>query len=506
MKKDEGQDIAIRIDRISKYFPGVQALNEFSLDVKRGEVHALVGENGAGKSTLMKIIAREYYQDEGDVFIEGRNVKYYGAQKVQELGLSLIHQEQNLVPTFTVGQNICLGHEPTTRFKTVDWKGIQQKAGNFLNEISSDINPKSNIEGLSISEKQLVIIARALITYPRILILDEPTAQLDQKASDDLFSFLDRAKEKGLTVIYISHRLEEIYRICDRITVLRDGKKIITAPVKELPREELFKYILGREMGQQVPKEEVLAGKVVLSVRKLYGKTKGGDINFDLRKGEILGLTGSIGAGKTEVVRAIFGADRKKSGIITISGRDLKNTNPIDSIAAGIAYVPEERQEEGLVLNESIRKNLTLVTLDKKFCNGGLWINQDEEKKAAKKLIETLRIATPSPEKEVRFLSGGTQQKVVVGKWLMSEAKIYIFDEPTKGVDIGGKQEIYRCVVELAKMGVAVIFVSNELSEMLLLCDRILVMYHGRIIKELSSKESSREELLFYIMGGENGN
>ncbi len=495
-------NIVIKVERVSKSFPGVRALRDLDFEVERGEVHALCGENGAGKSTLMKIIVREYIEDEGDIFIEGRNVKDLGIRGVQELGLSLIHQDLNLIPMLTVAQNICLGREPATRLGTIDWKGMRLKASQFLAEVTSDVDVEDRVEDLSLSQQQLVAIARALVTSPRILILDEPTARLDQNTSDEFFSFLERAKQKGLTVVYISHRLEEIYRICDRVTVLRDGMKITTAQINDLPQTELVKYMLGREITQQVPKETVPIGGTSLSVRNLFPKEKGENIHFDLKSGEILGIVGSIGAGKSEVARAIFGADPKQRGTIHIAGKEVKINTPQDAITQGLALIPEERRTEGLVGAESVRKNITLAALKKRFCVGPSWIKQDKEIQAVKEYIRTLGIATPSTEQEVQFLSGGTQQKVVVGKWLMSDSSIYIFDEPTKGIDVGGKYDIYKLIVDLARQGAGVIFISNELTEVLSLCDRVLVMFHGQIIKELETAATNREELLFYVMGG----
>jgi len=496
------ENIVIKTERVSKSFPGVQALKELDFEVARGEVHALCGENGAGKSTLMKIIVREYIEDEGDVFIQGQNVRGMGIRDVQELGLSLIHQDLNLVPVFSVAQNICLGREPRNRFGTIDWKATRQKAAIFLSEITADIDVDDLVENLSISEQQLVAIARSLVTAPRILILDEPTARLDHKASDSFFSFLERAKKGGLTVVYISHRLEEIYRICDKVTVLRDGKKIMTSKTNELPQTELVRHMLGREITRQVPKETVPIGDVKLSVRDLFPKGKGEGISFDLRSGEILGVVGSIGAGKSELARAIFGADPKRSGTIAISGKEIKINTPQDAIAKRLALIPEERRDQGLVGNESVRKNITLAALRKKFCRGPSWIDRNKEIEAVKESIKSLGIATPSTEQQVQFLSGGTQQKVVVGKWLMSDSDLYIFDEPTKGIDVGGKYDIYKLIVDLARQGAGVIFISNELPEVLTLCDRVLVMFDGQIIKEVQTQATNREELLFYVMGG----
>jgi ribose transport system ATP-binding protein len=499
----------IRTERVSKYFPGVRALMDLNFEVNRGEVHALCGENGAGKSTLMKILVREYTEDEGDIFIGGQSVKDLGIRGVQKLGLNLIHQDLNLVPMLTVAHNICLGQEPVTRLGTIDWKAMRNKAENFLSEISSEISVDVTVDQLSISEQQLVAIARALTTRPRFLILDEPTARLDQKAIENLFSFLKKFKDKGFTAIYISHQLEEIYRICDRITVLRDGKKIITGSTEEIPQTELVKHMVGREIKEQVPKEIVPIGDVILSVNDLSSeklsflkKGKEETVSFDVKSGEILAIAGSIGAGKSEVARALFGIDRKESGSISISGREVNPRNPIEAIAAGIALVPEERRTQGLVGKASVRRNITLVSLAKEFCAAKLWIRQNKEKGAVKKSIDKLRIATPGTEQEVSVLSGGNQQKIVVGKWLFGVSDIYIFDEPTKGIDVGGKHEIYRLIVELAKQGAGVIFISNELPAVLSLCDRILVMYHGQIIKELLTQATNQQELLFFVMGG----
>lgn len=500
--KDDQHNIVIRTERVSKSFPGVKALKALDFEVTRGEVHALCGENGAGKSTLMKTIVREYIEEEGDIFIEGQNVKDLGIRGVQELGLSLIHQDLNLIPMLTVAQNICLGREPVKWFGKIDWKAMHEMADKFLSEVTSEIDVEDLVENLSISQQQLVAIARALVTSPRILILDEPTARLDQKASDAFFKFLERAKEKKLTVVYISHRLEEIYRICDRVTVLRDGRKIITSLTEDLPKTELVKHMLGREITQQVPKEYFPIGETMLSVKNLFPKEKGEDIHFELKSGEILGIVGSIGAGKSEVARAIFGADPKQKGDIHVSGRKVRINTPQDALRHGLALIPEERRAQGLVGNESVRRNITLASLKKKFCGGPSWINQDLETKTVKEYISTLAIATPTTEQEVQFLSGGTQQKVVVAKWLMSDSNIYMFDEPTKGIDVGGKYDIYKLIVDLARKEAGVIFISNELTEVLSLCDRLLVMFHGRIIKELKTEATNREEVLFYVMGG----
>lgn len=498
----KAEDVVIRAEGICKSFPGVQALKNLDFSVRRGEVHALCGENGAGKSTLMKTIVREYIEDEGRIYIEDQNVSELGIRDVQQLGLSLIHQDLNLIPMLSVAQNICLGREPKTRLGTINWRALRQKAADFLTEVTSEIDVDTRVENLSISQQQLVAIARSLVALPKYLILDEPTARLDQKSSDSFFAFLERAKQKGLTVIYISHRLEEIYRICDRVTVLRDGRKIITAEINELPQSDLVKHMLGREITQQVPKERVPIGDVRLSVKDLHPKEKGDKINFSIGSGEILGIVGSIGAGKSEVARAIFGADPKKSGTITIAGKEAKIKSPQDAVGMGLALIPEERRAQGLVGAESVRSNITMVALKNKFCVGPSWIDQNKEIDAVRGYINTLGIATPSTEQEVQFLSGGTQQKVVVGKWLMSDSKLFIFDEPTKGIDVGGKYDIYKIIVELARQGAGILFISNELTEVLSLCDRILVMYHGQIIKELSAAATNREELLFYVMGG----
>ncbi len=496
------EDIVIQTQDVSKYFPGVQALKRLNFEVTRGEVHALVGENGAGKSTLMKILMREYQEEEGDVLIDGKSIKDLEIRQVQEMGLNLIHQDLNLVPMFSVAHNICLGQEPVTQLGTIDWKAMKTKSAKFLNEISSRIDLETRVEDLSISEQQVVAIARSLVTKPRFLILDEPTARLDSKATEDLFAFINRAKENGLTVVYISHRLEEIYRICDRITVLRDGQKIITAKVRDLSQAELVKHMIGKEIKQQVPKETASIGDVLLSVDHLYPHKKAEDISFNVKSGEILGIIGSIGSGKSEVVRAIFGADPIKAGEVHVSGHRANIRNPKDALSYGMALIPEERKREGLVGNESIRKNMTMASLGDKFSSWRLWIRQKAEKTAVKKLMGSLKVAAPDSEYETQNLSGGTQQKVVVGRWLLSESNIFIFDEPTKGIDVGGKHEIYRLIIDLAKKGAAIIYIANELSEVQSLSDRILVMYHGRVIKELNSRITNREELLFYVMGG----
>jgi ABC-type sugar transport system ATPase subunit len=501
MAEASGRDVVIEARQVCKYFPGVQALKNLDFAVSRGEVHALVGENGAGKSTLMKILFREYTEDEGELFIEDVNVKHYNIKDVQDLGLSLIHQDLNLVDMFTVGHNICLGHEPTTKGGSIDWRAMHAKAARYLKQVTEEIDVNVPVGSLSTSQKQLVAIARSLVTEPRFLILDEPTARLDQKASEDLFTFLEAAKAKGLTIIYISHRLEEIYRISDRITVLRDGRKIITAACAELSQAEMVKRMVGRDLKEQVPQEDIPVGEPVLTVKGLTPQSKARDIDLQVRAGEILGLVGAIGSGKSEVARAIFGADRRRSGSIKIKGRELSISQPSDAIAAGIALVPEERRAQGLVATESVRKNWTLASL-KRFCAGGFWLKEKEEKEVVNDQIKSLQVATPGTENTVQYLSGGTQQKVVVGKWLMTNSLVYIFDEPTKGIDVGAKHEIYKLIMELARRQAAIIFISNELPEVLPLCHQIAVMYKGRIIKTLNSRQTDRHEVTYYVMGG----
>jgi ABC-type sugar transport system ATPase subunit len=502
MVNNTKNEVVIEAKGVCKYFPGVKALDNMEFTVRRGETHALVGENGAGKSTLMKTIFREYIEDDGDLFIEGQSIKDLGIREVQALGLSLIHQDLNLIGMFSVAHNICLGQEPKTGLGTMDWQGMRDKAAKYLHEITEDIDLDVEVDQLSTSQQQLVTIARALVSEPRFLILDEPTARLDHKASEELFDFLKRAKEKGLTIIYISHRLEEIYRICDRITVLRDGRSIVTANSKELPQAEMVKRMVGRELKEQVPKEEITIGKPILSVKNLNPESKAKNVSLQVHSGEILGLVGAIGAGKSEVARALFGADRYQSGAITMNGNRLSIKRPGDAIKAGIALAPEERRKEGLIPTESVRKNWTLPSLHRLFSLAGFWINQKKEKIAVRDGVKSLNLATPSIENTVQFLSGGTQQKVVIGKWLTSQASVYIFDEPTNGIDVGAKYEIYKLVTELARQGAGIIFISNELPEVLPLSDRILVMYKGRVVKEFDARKTDRHEVTYYVMGG----
>jgi ABC-type sugar transport system ATPase subunit len=379
---------------------------------------------------------------------------------------------------------------------------MRDKAAGYLQEVTRDIDLDAEVGDLSTSQQQLVAIARALVSEPRFLILDEPTARLDQTASEELFDFLSRAKQKGLTIIYISHRLEEIYKICDHITVLRDGRNIITATCEELPQAEMVKRMVGRELKEQVPKKQVSIGEVLMSVENLTAENKAKNISFQVRAGEILGLVGAIGAGKSEVARAIFGADPLQSGNITFKNKKLSINRPDDAIKAGIALVPEERRSEGLVPTESVRKNWTLPSLAKLFSLAGFWIDYRKEKDAVLSGVRSLNVATPGIENMVQFLSGGTQQKVVIGKWLMNQASLYIFDEPTSGIDVGAKHEIYKLVVDLARQGAGIIFISNELPEVLPLSDRILVMYKGRVIKELDARQTDRHEVTYYVMGG----
>lgn len=502
----ENNQIYVRMQGIYKRFPGVQALKNVDLEVRRGESHALVGENGAGKSTLVKILTREYIEDAGKIFLgdhEDQEITRKTYLELQKMGFSLMHQDLNLVPSFTVAQNILLGREPLTKIKTMKWSELRETSSTIIRQVTDRISVTSRVEELSISQRALVAIARAVATKPQLLILDEPTARLDREGVEALFALLNTLKQGGVTIIYISHRLEEIYQMCDQVTVLRDGERTFTGPVKEISQVELVNLIVGRKMEQQIPKEDVPIGEVVFAVKDFKPQERVQEkVNFDLRKAEILGITGSVGAGKTELARAIFGLDKRESGLLFVCGREVSIKGTKNAIDEQIMLVPEDRREEGLVTDFSVRENLSLASLQK-YCQLGFWINGKKERTRAKGLVKNLRIHTPGIEQLVRNLSGGNQQKVVISRGLDSDARVFIFDEPTKGIDVGAKAEIYRLIGRLAKEGAGIIYISTELPEILGLCDRVLVMFGGRIMKQLNIMDTTKEEVLFYVMGGE---
>ncbi|HHY79409.1 MAG TPA: sugar ABC transporter ATP-binding protein [Thermoanaerobacter sp.] len=484
---------------VSKSFPGVQALKNVDFDLTKGEVHGLLGENGAGKSTLIKILTGVYQKDEGEIFLEGKPVIINNPRDALNLGIAAIYQELALQPYLSVAENIFLGHEITKQSKLVrfiNWKKMHEEARKILKELELDLDLDLNtpIKELGIGKQQMVEIAKVLSKNAKIVIMDEPTSSLSEKETEELFKVIFRLKEKGISIIYISHRLEEIFKICDRVTVMRDGEKIVTLNPKTTTKDELIKYMVGRTLEQHYPKIETKKGEEALRVENLTRKGVFENISFGAYTGEILGIAGLVGAGRTEIVRAIFGADPVDSGKIYIFGKERKITSPQDAIKEGLVLIPEDRKTQGLVLIQTVLDNIVLSSLPK--YKKGLLLNYREVTSESSDLIKRLNIKTPTAKKVVKELSGGNQQKVVIAKWLTQKARIFIFDEPTRGIDVGAKVEIYNIMNELVKNGASVIMISSELPEILGMSDRIIVIHEGRVTAEFSREDADQEKIM----------
>lgn len=487
----------VEMTNITKTFPGVKALDEVSFHLKAGQVMALLGENGAGKSTLMKILSGVYTRDSGEITIFNNKIEGdLSPKSAQELGVAIIHQELNLCPHLTVAENIFLGKE-------INNKGLLNKSEmisrsrDILNKLKLDIDENTVVSSLSVGKQQMVEIAKALEADAKILIMDEPTSALTSKEIEELFRIISEVKASGCGVVYISHRLEELQYIVDEVTIMRDGHYIIEGPFKELPMPIIISNMVGREIKDQFPRIEIPRGEVSFEVRNLNAGRLVRDVNFKAYKGEILGIAGLMGAGRTETTRAIFGVDPKESGDIILDGKKLIITKPMDAIRAGIVLAPEDRKKDGLCIKLSIRENIALANLDQLSSKTGI-INRKVEKEIVDKAIKDLAIKLPTAEVNASSLSGGNQQKVVVAKWLANNSKVIIFDEPTRGIDVAAKVEIYNIMNKLKQEGIVVIFVSSEMPEIMGISDRIIVMCDGRVTGSLMTKETTQEEILSY--------
>ncbi|HRX59136.1 MAG TPA: sugar ABC transporter ATP-binding protein [Eubacteriales bacterium] len=494
----DNRETILDIQHITKTFPGVRALNDVSFQVKRGSVHALVGENGAGKSTLINVLTGVYHPDGGRYFFKGKEAHVTMPLEAQMLGISVVHQELKLSETLSVAENIFLGRPFLNKARLVDWRKLRAEASELLDSLNIRLNVDTEVAHLSVAQKQIVEICKALSFNAEMIIMDEPSATLTDKELDSLFHIIDILKERGVTIVYISHRMEEIFRIADTVTVLRDGGHVGTMPVADVNREKLISMMVGRTLGEEYPKLKAEIGEIALEVRNLSAKKLLHDISFNVRHGEIVGISGLVGAGRTETARAVFGADKRATGEIFIDGEPVKINSVIDAVRNKIALVPEDRKKQGLVLIHSIKHNVSLVNL-KNVCKRGL-LNDELERRMAEKFIEVLNIVTPSGEKEVRLLSGGNQQKVVLAKWLAVDSKIIILDEPTRGVDVGAKAEIYKLMCRLAQDGKAVVMISSDLPELIGVCDRIYVMREGTISGELEREDFSQERILSHAV------
>jgi len=496
-------EMLLEMKEIDKSFPGVKVLQNVQFSLYSGELHALMGENGAGKSTLMKILNGIYSKDNGTIIVKGKPEEVTSTKVAEGLGISIIHQELNLIPYLSVMENIFLGREfKLGKTPFVNWKKMRSEAERYLKQLGMDLDPRTIVEELSVGQQQMVEIAKALSMQADILVLDEPTAALTDREIEKLFEVITALKAKGVGMIYISHRMEEIFQISDRITVLRDGKYIGTRHTKETDMDELVRMMVGRDINDRFPKIEITPGEERLRVEGISLGQKLRDISFSIKSGEILGLAGLMGAGRTEVAKVLFGVTPATQGKIFIDGKEATIRKPIDAIGSGIALVTEDRKHEGLILSLSIRENLSLPNLAKLSVSG--FMKRSKESVLSEETIEKLHIRTPHAEQVVGALSGGNQQKVVIGKWLATKPKILILDEPTRGVDIGAKKEIYDLMNQLAKEGVAILMISSELPEVLGMSDRIIVMHEGRVTAELSREEATQERIMHAATGGEN--
>jgi len=490
---------------IDMRFPGVHALKNVSFEVKEGEVHALLGANGAGKSTLIKILARVYQQTDGEIFLNGKSLNAATAQNIRQYGIDFIFQELELVSSFTVAQNVLLGDE-ITKGALLNQREMSKKAQETLDQlISGFIDARSLARDLTVAQQQLVCIARSLYRNPKILVLDEPTSRLSSSEVDALFSVIDRLKkERNITAIYISHRLEEIYRIADTLTVLRDGEKVVTCKVNEITTKEIIRSMMGKEIDVTKKMENLAPGYgeiPALEVRELSDGKTFGPIDFDVFKGEVFCITGAVGSGKTELIETIFGLRKAASGTLKINGKSWVPKSPLHAKNKKLSLVPEDRRLNGVVYDFSVRKNISLVSL-KKLSRLGFVVDVKKEKEVAKKLVEELSIKTAGLETASKFLSGGNQQKVVFAKWLVGNSEIYFFDEPTVGIDVKGKEEIYEIIHSLAKEGKSVIVTTSDFDEALRASTRIMVLFAGKEKGLLDSKTAVKDELLLLTMGG----
>lgn len=489
-------EVIVSMKNINKSFPGVKALDNVQFELRSGEVMALLGENGAGKSTLMKILSGVYTRDGGTMEIFGKEYGDLSPKQAQQVGVAIIHQELNMCRHLSVTENMFLGREVRGKI-SLDNAAMEAEAQRILDDLKIDINPRQTVGDLPVSKQQMVEIAKALSINAKVLIMDEPTSSLTAKEIEELFRIIRKLKEQGCGIVYISHRLEELAHIVDRVTIMRDGQYITSANFKDMTMDQIIANMVGREIKEQFPRIDCTKGKKIFEVKNLNAGRMVRDINFSVYEGEIVGFAGLMGAGRTETTRAIFGVDPKESGEIYVDGKKVKINCPMDAIRNGVVLAPEDRKKDGLCTKLSIRQNLALPNLDW-VCNKLGVVSSSKEEKLCEKAVSDLKIKTPNVEIDSGNLSGGNQQKVVVGKWLARDSRVVIFDEPTRGIDVGAKVEIYNLMNELKKQGIAVMFVSSEMPEVMGIADRIIVMCDGRITGEVMARETTQSEILKY--------
>lgn len=499
MSETDPHGVLLDVRGITKRFPGVLALDHVDLELERGEVHAVVGENGAGKSTLIKIIGGVVRSDEGTIEFEGKAISHLDPHGAQKLGISIIHQESELATTLSVAENLFLGRQPRQLKCFVDRHRLHREARSWLDQVGARFSTRTLVRNLALSERRLLELARAISMHAKLVIMDEPTTVFAGKEVQHLFRLVRDLRSRGVTTLYISHRLEEIFSIADRVTVLRDGQHIVTCLIDQASEGQLVRWMVGRQLERVFPRRSTPPGEEAFSVSGLTRRGVIEDVSFSVKKGEILGLAGLVGAGRTEVADAIFGASKLDRGEIHLEGKPIQIDAPGDAIRHGIGYITADRKLDGLLLSKSIKENISLASLSR--LSRLAFIKWRTERAEAHRYTELLQIKTPGIQQLAMNLSGGNQQKVVFARWLLVHAKVLILDEPTVGIDVGAKQEIYRLINNIAEDGRCVIMISSELPELLGMCDRILVMHRGRVTRELSRDEATQEEILYYSAG-----
>jgi rhamnose transport system ATP-binding protein len=487
-------DVILRLNNISKSFAGVHALQGVQLELKSGEVHAILGENGAGKSTLVKVITGVHQPDSGEIYLNGECIQFTDAHQSRQAGIAAIYQELSLFPDLNVAENIFIGRQPVNAGSQIQWRKLYQEANRLLESLGVHLDLRQKARNLSIAQQQMVEIARAFSINARILIMDEPTSSLTLNEVADLFQLVRRLRTEGTAIIFISHRLEELFELADRVTVLRDGSYVGTRLVKEVTPDILIRMMVGRTISNLFPKQDVQAGKVVLKVENLSHPGKFANISFELREGEILGMAGLVGAGRTDVAGAIFGVEPPTSGQIQVNGRPVKITSPQQAIQLGMAYVPEDRQTQGLIPRMNIIANISLPILGK-FARYG-WLQDPLERSAAFDAASQLEVRAQNIWQKVRELSGGNQQKIVLAKWLLTKPQILILDEPTRGIDVGTKAAVHALMSDLVAQGKAILMISSELPEVLGMSDRVIVMHEGQITAHFTRAEATQENII----------
>jgi rhamnose transport system ATP-binding protein len=488
----------VALANVSKRFAATQALADVSLELLPGEIHGLVGENGAGKSTIVKVLAGIHQPDSGSVLLDGKPVLLHGPAHARALGIATVHQEPRLFPDLTVAENVFMGHTPTGRMGSINWRQMRKSADAIFESLNVRLDSAAVVRGLSMADQQLIEIAKALSVEARVLILDEPTASLSAHEVERLFAIVRQTRDRGVAVLFVSHRLEEVFELCDRATVLRDGRHVITAPTSEFTAADLVRHMVGRTVSL-FPRSAAKIGEVLLDIRGLTRLGSFRDVSFSVRSGEIVGLAGLVGAGRTEVARVLFGLDKADAGEVFLDGKKVSFKTPSEALGAGVAYVPEDRHLDGLVSGFSIAENMTLPIMPRLFPR--LLTSKSKERKLAGGYSERLRIRSTGVDELVEALSGGNQQKVVIAKWLATTPRVLILDEPTRGVDIGAKVEVHRIISDLAAAGLGIILISSELPEVLAMSDRIIVLHEGRKSAEIPRSDATEERVMYAATG-----